>query len=53
MFSHWKKSNDLVKYCIAANCTKIEVQKNIKSFNTSENNTQITKAMRYSQLVRK
>ncbi len=53
MFSHWKKSNDLVKYCHTANCTKIEVQKNIKRFNTSENNTQITKAMRYSQLVRK
>ena len=47
-----KHPNDLVRYCAGANCEKAQVQKDAKRFNNATNNTQISKAMRYSQYVR-
>lgn len=41
------------KYCEKAQCIKIQSQKEAKRFNTAGNDTQISKAMRYAQLVRK
>ena len=50
MLLRWKKSNDITKYCACAN-DKVIVQKENIRFNTSYNTTQLSKAMRYSQLV--
>lgn len=50
MLLRWKKSNDITKYCACAN-DKVIVQKGNIRFNTSSNTTQLSKAMRYSQLV--
>ena len=51
MLLRWKKSNDISKYCACAN-DKVIVQKGNTLFNTSSNTTQLSKAMRYSQLIR-
>jgi hypothetical protein len=52
MLRRWNRSNDIVKYCTAAECQKAETQKNLKKFNTATNSTQQTKAMRYAQYIR-
>ncbi len=51
MLLRWKKSNDITKYCACKN-DKVIVQKENTRFNTSSNTTQLSKAMRYSQLIR-
>jgi len=49
----YEQTNPLYNYCNKANCDKqISYQKD-KRFNTSRNITQISNAMRYSQLVNK
>ena len=48
-----KHLNDIAKYCEKAQCIKTQSQKEAKRFNTAGNDTQISKAMRYAQLVRK
>ena len=45
--------NDITKYCERSKCVKSLTQKDAKQFNTTANNTQLSKAMRYSQIVRK
>ena len=52
MFSIWRRSNDITKYCAIAACDKAQTQKGTKRADTSGNSTQISKAMRYSQYVR-
>lgn len=51
MLLRCKKTNDITKYC-AGNNTQVIVQKGNTRFNTSSNTTQLSKAMRYSQLIR-
>jgi hypothetical protein len=45
--------NIIAKYCAKSTCEKSLVQKDTKRADTSGNSTQISKAMRYSQYVRK
>ena len=45
--------NIIAKYCANSTCEKSLVQKDAKRADTSGNSTQISKAMRYSQYVRK
>ncbi len=47
------KSNNLEQYCANANCEKIQVQKDTFILNSTGNNTKISRAMRYSQIIRK
>ncbi len=51
MLLRCNKTNDITKYC-AANNVKVIVQKGNTRFNTSSNTTKLSKAMRYSQLIR-
>ena len=52
MFMRLKNTNDITKYCAIATCMKDQAQKDLKRIDTSSNTTQISNAMRYSQLVR-
>ena len=47
------KSNNIDKYCANAKCEKVQVQKDTFILNSTGNNTKISRAMRYSQIIRK
>ncbi len=47
------KSNNIYKYCANAKCEKVQVQKDTFILNSTGNNTKISRAMRYSQIIRK
>ena len=52
MFMRLKNTNDITKYCAIARCLKDNAQKDLKRIDTTTNTTQISNAMRYSQIVR-